>query len=574
MMKNISFVALLLCLGLTSKSTAINYTVAANDNDPASAQIQDSNQKSKHKQIPIDSMYRVMAAEMAIDRVQHESAVANYILAAQETQDPKIAQRATQVALNVSSLETALDPALIWAKTAPKSLEANLTVAAIFIRLKSHHKAAHYLTKIEKLEPSQAYYHFLLVYRQLQGTNGQDVIDTLKYLVESAPLPGAMLALGEIKLAQGEFETSLEFAGKVLNIEPNNSGAIRLKSESLLKLKGSEAAQSFLGEKVIALPEDNDLSSYYVQFLITENKTELARAHLEKLLDANLNPDQSLSLARVAMQAHWYTLAEKSLKKTLGSKDHQNTTHYLLARLAELQEKSDDAIKWYKEVISGPFHVMSQIKASQLLTDKKAYNKAIDILKNTQPQNEFDNKRVVLSLTDIYNRKHDYIAAVEILDKILKYQPDDIEFLYARAINAEKMNQFTLAQKDLLQILSQDPYHIEALNALGYMLTVHTKKYDEALEYLNRALELAPNNASVLDSIGWLNYKMGNLQEALGHLRKAAEIMPDTEIAAHLGEVLWKLNNRDEAKAIWNSALESNPEDSIVIEAMKRLKSE
>ena len=558
-MKTINTLALLLCIGLATEVADTN----------ASAQVQQANTPSS---LSADSIYQLMSAEMALNREDYETALQNYILAAKETQDAKIAARATQIALTISALDVAIEPAMLWANAAPNSLEANLTVAAIFVRLQDHQQGADYLQKVKAIEPEHAYYHYLLLYRQLHGTNGDDVIATLKLMKNDDT--ASQLALADIYLAQEQYTEVEVLADKVLKLTPTNPQAIRLKAECLKQRDGNMSAIKFLRQHVQANPKHTDLTLFFVNFLLSSQQFDEAKQYVNTVLKQSLTPDQSLSLARTAMQAGWYELAKNSLMQTINSSQHQDTAHYLLARISELKNDPEAALKWYQHVLTGPFHVMSQIKASQLLAEENQHDQAITILSNTQPQNEFDQKRIIMSLVDIHNHKKDYAAGIRVLDDALKYQPEDTDLLYARAVNLDKMSLFPQAEKDLLLILQQDPYHVEALNALGYMLTINSKRYTEAQTYLIRALELAPNDASVLDSMGWLQYQQGNLEEALGYLRKAAKIMPDAEIAAHLGEVLWKLNNKEEANSVWESALKVHPNAPYITEAIERLRAE
>jgi len=158
-----------------------------------------------------------------------------------------------------------------------------------------------------------------------------------------------------------------------------------------------------------------------------------------------------------------------------------------------------------------------------------------------------------------------------LLNDTLKKSPHDLDLLYARSLVADHLNQIAQAEKDLKTILTIQPDHLNALNALGFILVNKTKRFDEAKGYLAKALQLSPHNASVLDSMGWLYYKTGDYQKSLATLQKAASIMPNADIAAHLGEVLWHMKDFEAAKRVWREALTQYPKHENIVNVMRRL---
>lgn len=534
--------------------------------------------KSAPHSPPLDeqSLYRVMAAEMALDREHPEVALANYIAAAKETQDPTIASRATQIALTVGSLDIAIEPALIWAKTAPNDLEAQITTAALYLRMDKISDAIPYLRKTEALNPNDAFQYYLILFRQLQDeSDNQRVVQALKELAkEETATASARLALTEIYLFQNKGNDALEMCESALKIAPDSMIGIQLYSESLLRVKGKEAAKSYL-DKIILTKQDNlTLQQYYAQFLYDNNFKDAARAQVEKILKTpNLSADELLQFARLSMQAQWFDLSKKILLRSSKFEESKDLSYYFLARVAEMRDQDGEAIEWFKQVLTGPFHVLSQIRASILLAEKKKYDDALAILSHTQPNDAPESKQILLTTVDILNRANRYKESLNHLDVAISNNPEDLEFRYARSLVADKLNDTKMAENDLRAILAIQPHHLDALNALGYILTNQTNRYKEAEQYLSLALKLSPNNPSVLDSMGWLYYKMGNYKQSLELLQKAQDIQPDAEIAAHLGEVLWQMKDFEGAKRVWNQALEQHPKHEHILNAMQRLMS-
>jgi len=562
-------IALLLCffptLCLSTSSSSVQIIPQSHENTTAT--IEQAN-------IPTQSLYQLIAAELAIERDMPDIALANYIAAAKETKDAQVASRATQIALTVGTLEVAIVPAEIWAQAEPDNLEAQITTAALHLRLNQIDAAMPYLQKSARNNPEEAFQYYLILYRQLQDeADNQRVLQVLQKLSTLAPpvIP-AQLALAEIYLYKGQNKEGLELSQQALKSDPKSVIAIQLNSEALIRSNGKEAAKQFLSKNLQTVLNNTALSQYYTQFLIEHGYEEEAKQHLKQILhNPDLSPQNLLQFARVSMQARWFDISKKILNRTKQYDETQDLSHYFLARIAEQQDQVNEAISWYEQVLTGPFHALSQLRASVLLTEQKQYQRALDILAHTQASDLNEEKQIMLSKVDVLNKSMQFQESFLILNQVIKKTPDDIEFRYARSIVATQLNKTKLAQQDLEAILTLQPNHIDALNTLGYLLISEPQQYQRAEQYLTKALALSPNNPSVLDSLGWLYYKKGDYQKALQMLQQAEKIMPDAEISAHLGEVMWKLNDFEGAKRVWNNALKQHPKHENILNAMKRL---
>ncbi|MBN9288391.1 MAG: hypothetical protein BGO43_14095 [Gammaproteobacteria bacterium 39-13] len=566
------FIPLLIIVpGLTLTSADPQQPPSATNNNPIMVSPEKISPISGH--IPAESLYQVLAAELALDREHPEIALANYIAAAKETQDASIASRATQIALSIASLETAIEPATIWANAAKDNLEAQITTAALYIRINQVPKAVPFLRRAEQANAEEAFQYYLILFRQLQNEeDNQRVIEALRLLSkEETKEVSGHLALAEIYLYQGNEKASLEMSEAALKISPDSPIAIQLYAESLLRSQGKDAAKEFLDKKMASKKQDLLVHQYYAQFLLDNGFTTEARKQIENLVEnPNLTTEELLQFARMSMQAQWFDIAEKVLKRTSNVAESKDLSHYFLARIAEMQDKNDVAIEWFQQVLTGPFHVLSQVRASTLLTEKKQYNKALEILSHAQPSDIPEKKQIILATVDVLNHANRQKEALSLLSESIELMPEEIELHYARSLIADHLDRLDIAEADLQAILAVQPNHLDALNALGYMLANKTNRYAEAQQYLNKAIKISPNNASVLDSLGWLYYKMGDYKKSLETLEKAAKIMPDAEIAAHLGEVMWHMKDFEGAKRVWHDALEQHPKHENIMEAMKR----
>lgn len=523
--------------------------------------------------IPIESFLQLLAAEMALDRIEPEIALANYIAAAKQTQDKSVAKRATEIALTLASLEVALQPALLWSKLAQNDLEAQITLAAIYLRLRKAPEAVPYLIQLSKINSEMANQHYLLLYQQLpEAEEKEELIKALKTIAKDHKEAfSAELSLAEILLSQQKAKEALTFSKQAMDKEPNRTESIRIYSLNLAHLNQIEEAKQLIQQKMNG-KADFELKRFYLDFLMNFEQTEEGkRVFQDVITEKSLSGKDKLDLAKFAMQAQWYNEAKKVLMQLKGSTEHKDIAHYFLARLAEISKTPKEAIEWYKQVLTGPFHLLSQLRASMLLSEAKEFDAALLVLQRAQPQTDEDQKRILMSKIDVMLNAKMYDKAIVKLNKALSYNDADIELRYARSLVATNLKQIELAETDLKWIISHQENHIDALNALGYLLTNHTKRYQEAYQYLEKALKLSPNNPIVLDSMGWLYYKMGKLEESVELLQKASGIVSDPEIAAHLGEVLWHMKDYKKARQIWNQGLALSPNNENILNAMQRL---
>lgn len=539
---------------------------------PTSTDTLTTGQIHKEQAIPAESLYQMLAAELAESRNQPEIALANYIAAAKQTQDPNVAKRATELALSHTSLEVAVEPAELWAKLAPNDLESQITMAAIYIRLFKAEKAIPYLKQLEKINPDEVHQHFLLLYQQMPQDNEKEVlVKALNQLSQQPNSFAANIALGEINLQTEHPDKALTFSEKALKQKPENIYSIQLYTKTLVALKQTPKAKKYL-DSIANNTTRLDLKSFQLQFLANQKFDVEGKKVLHEIMQQfDLKPGEILQLAKFSMQAQWYKSSQEILERLRTFPESKDIAHYFLARIAEIQNKPKDAIQWFEQVLTGPFHVLSQIRASVLLMNEKEYDKALTLLSRAQSQNLNDKIRLIITESEVLQKAQRYDQAFDKLTEAVQLDPNDDELLYSRSLLATQLEKHQMAEQDLRAIITQNPNHIDALNALGYLLTNHSKRYDEAKELLNRAIKLSPNNPTVLDSLGWLEYKLGQNEEALKYLRRAAKLAQDPEISAHLGEVLWAMKDYKAAREIWDQALVLNPKNDLILKTMNQL---
>lgn len=289
------------------------------------------------------------------------------------------------------------------------------------------------------------------------------------------------------------------------------------------------------------------------------------------------------SIGMLAMDIKEYDYARRYFTMLYKLKKHSSQGAFLLGVIAYKEEKNKLALNWFNKVENKKYKYESLLRMAIILSEQKKYQRAIILLDNflatlSSPpvkaigsdkgdtltkQGEKQLNLLRLKADILYQAKL-YNQAYSSYTDALKLKPKNAELLYSRAMTAEKLDKIALSEKDLLSIIKDDPKNSTAFNALGFILTERTTRYNDARKYIEKALQITPNDMAILDSMGWVLYKMGRIQESLGFLKQAHAFGNNPEIAAHYGEALWAAGDRQKATTIWKSALVKNPEHIVL----------
>ncbi len=250
----------------------------------------------------------------------------------------------------------------------------------------------------------------------------------------------------------------------------------------------------------------------------------------------------------------------------------QGEAQYYLGRIYENRRLYEEAIDWYEQVHAGEYSFDARLRVAELLGVLERSEEAIAqldaMLKGSQSTGSL--VRIYITKGELMRSARRYTEAMEVFNTALEIVPGNSDLLYARALVAEKLGRIDLLEADIRTILTTEPDNAHALNALGFTLADQTDRYEEAFGYLERAIEIMPDDPAIIDSWGWVHYRLGRHEEAIRLLRKALSRLDDAEIAAHLGEVLWVTGQHDEAREVWQRALQKAPDDPLLLEVMQR----
>jgi tetratricopeptide (TPR) repeat protein len=272
------------------------------------------------------------------------------------------------------------------------------------------------------------------------------------------------------------------------------------------------------------------------------------------------------------LQEQNFDEAVKNFKRLVKTGTRADEGHYYLGRVAEERKRYKEAITWYLKVGEGDYFLDAQSRVAGVYVKLGSLQKARDQLKRAR--NETDDEEVSIRLYlaegQLLREAKLYNAGMALYSRALTEHPGNGDLLYSRALMAEKIDRIDLLEADLRAILADDPNNATALNALGYTLADRNERIEEAFAYIKRALKAKPDDPTVIDSMGWVQFRMGNINEAEHYLRRAFELLQDAEIAGHLSEIIWEKGNKSEARDLIREALKREPEDEYLLELRQR----
>ena len=535
--------------------------------------LQYPSQAASRERLEADPLYRILTAEFAGQREQLPVAVAQYAKLAADTRDPALAERATKIALYARDSTAALLAAERWITLVPMNLEARQIAAAMYVRE-------------GQAEPAIAHLKYVLAHdRSAEGNKLKMIANLLgreedkatalavmeQLLDKKIDDPDTLLMYAVLALRADKLDASRKAMDQLV-AKADINPTIALAYVAALQKQGElKEALKFLEKALQRTPEEFGLRLLYARLLAEADRFDDARVQFMRL--NRLAPDSTdvlYALGLLNLQTNRLPAAEKNFRAMKQYAEREDDANFYLGQIAEARKQPAVALQAYSEVMAGPSLFQAQVRTAVLLASQKKVAEARAVLVALKPDSDDQRRQAVLVEAEILAEQRDYTKAMAVFDKALN-GTYDTTLLYSRAMLAERMNRLDVLETDLREILKREPDNTDALNALGFTLADRTARFAEAHTLIKRALAITPDNFYVLDSMGWVLYRLGRLEEAVPYLQKARAQRNDPEVAAHLGEVLWALGRRGDARAVWDSALESHPEDQKILDAIKRL---
>ena len=520
-------------------------------------------------------LYEFLLGEIALQRGDAGLAAQTYVDLAKRTRDPRIARRAVEVANQARMPELALEAAKLWQEIEPASAQALQVVAALLVTSKRVEEAEPYLVKLLAADGVNVENGFMQMNRLLAGNPDKVAnLRVVRNLAAKYPeLAQAQFAVAQAAALAGDDAAALEAIRRAGKIRPDWETAAIFEAQLLQKQSPAEAAK-VLGNFVEKYPTAREARINYARVLVLDKRFPEARKQFEALLAASPgNSEVIYAVGLLAFQLKDYAVAEENMKRLLGLKYRDpGGVRYVLGQIAEEQKHWPEAIKWYESVADGDQVIPARVRAAGAMAKQGKVDEARAFLQRVGA--EFPDERVQFTVAEAQllrdaNRNRE---AYDMLGQALKQDPEQPELLYDYALTAEKLERYDVLETNLRKLIQVRPDHAHAYNALGYSFAERNTRLPEAKKLIEKALEIAPEDYFIIDSLGWVLYREGNLKGAAEQLRRAYLGRPDAEIGAHLGEVLWVMGQREEADKVWQESLKASPENESLQKTIKRFK--
>ena len=522
-----------------------------------------------------DQLFQAISGELSAQRGDLERAAEIYFDLATETRDVGIIERAVQFSSAIGDGRSLLELGLLWAQAAPDVPEPHLLLA---FQLLEAGRPGQALSHMEQVLEAGGSFEFSILASAtggIGGTQRSELIAGLLSLKERYPDNRSIrIALVQLLAQNQEFAAALTEFEQMSERAELTPDLVRLHAQLHTSVGQNDGALEALRSGLERFPEDRELRLTYARLLLQQRELEAAREQFGIMLaQAPDDWEILLSTGLLDLETENYESAIGIFEQTLAAGMNEDDSHFYLGYANQQLGDVLAAIEHFRQVRQGVDNFLpAQQQATRLSIQLGQFEEAHDWLAqlsrgSSRLEVQFISMESAILLQEGYPER-----AGELLNLSLNRYPNHADLLFSRVFVHDTVGDMAGSEADLQQIIRMQPDNARALNHLGYMLADRTERYEEALELIERAIALEPEDPAIIDSLGWAQYKLGILEEALENLRRAYAAFPDHEVAAHLGEVLWALDRREEAEQIWEEALVENPESEFVLPTMERLK--
>jgi tetratricopeptide (TPR) repeat protein len=528
-------------------------------------------------------VFKYLAAEVAGQKGELGISTQLFYDLAKSSRDVRLAERAAKVAMYSKNAQAALETAKLWVELDANSTEAQQAAVQIYVINGDFNAAKPLLQKLLANTETQSngFLYLNTLFSHQANRN------TVLQLAQDLAAPYKQLAEAHFSVAQAAFQAnnlSLALKESTLanQLKPHWEIAAIQQADILYSTSPDHAIsfyRNFLGDNADA----NDARLNLARMLIKQSRFNEAKPELVKLSKlANSNPEILVVVGLLFVQSNQFNDAEKYFLQALDSEIKNKDPIYLyLGQIAEKNKNDTEAINWYNKVQQlatnknnqqNDHYLDAKLSAANVINRSQGADIAIKMLDDLENLSDIQLAQVITAQANILAQSKRHQESFELLGKAVANMPNTSELIYEYAMSAERVQQYTVLETQLRLLIKIKPTFAQAYNALGYSFADRNVKLEEANRLIAKALELSPGDHYIMDSMGWVQYRLGNLDKAYEYLNKAYNLQNDSEIAAHLGEVLWKQGKHDEASKIWDEGLKANPQNETILKTIKKLK--
>lgn len=535
-----------------------------------------SNPKSASEQLIDQSgqqVFQVLVAEMALQLGDTNLATKAYSDLSLRTRDPRVLERTVEIAGYARRFDIALEAAKLWLDVEPDSVRAQQMLTSMLIMSNRMDELAPTLIRMLEMDRAALGANLLGLNRMFARNEDRVAVFNLieKVCRPFFGVPEAHYAVAIAASSAAMHERAQAEVNRALELRPEWEMAALLQAQIAARTSAAQAI-AYLQAFVDRNPMARDAHLQLARALVGEKRYDEARQHFNQLLKGFPdNPDVVYPVALLALQQNDLAVAETQFNHllTLDIPD-KSIAYYYLAQIAEEKGKLDEALGLYAKVESGDQMVQARMRSAQILAGQGKLDEARKLLSEASTGSEEQSIQFAIAEAALLRKAKQPQAAFDLLDARLETQPDNAELLYETALLAERLDQLEIMERRLRRVIELQPEHGQAYNALGYSFADRGIRLPEARELIDKALALMPNDTFILDSLGWVQYRQGDLAGALATLERAYGMRDDPEIGAHLGEVLWAIGRKDDAQKLLRAAQKKHPDNEPLADAVKK----
>jgi tetratricopeptide (TPR) repeat protein len=531
--------------------------------------------KPKITEANAEFVYKYLLGEIAGQRGELPLASQLFFDLAKQTRDARLAERAAKAAAYANQPAMALQASTLWTELDPNSIEAQQAASQLLVASGNLKAAKPQIKKLLAKEDTRANGFLYLNTLLSKQKDKLEVLEVVQELAKPYPkLPEAHFAVAQAAFFADKpdiAKSALEAADKQ---QPGWETGAQMQGQILFK-ESPEKALEFYKTFLKKYPNANDVRMTYAKTLVSQKKIQEAKPEFIRLVDsAKGSPEVSAVVGLLSLESAEYAMADQYFEQALkaGFKE-PDQLHLYLGRSAEKQKDDARALSWYDKIEPGDFYLDGRISAAGVLARTKGVDAAITMLDDINDLTIEQQVLIIQTEASLLNQAKRHQDAFDLMQKAVVNWPNSPEIIYDYAMTAERVGKLEIMEEALYKLIKMRPDYAAAYNALGYSYADRNIKLIEAKALVETALKLSPSDHYIMDSLGWVYFRLGDLPNAIEYLRKAYEIQADPEIAAHLGEALWKQGQQEEAKVIWEQALKAYPENDVLLATTKKFKS-
>lgn len=531
-------------------------------------------QKLPARELTPQILYQSILAEIAVARGKLPLAASLYADLAKSTRDPRLARRAAEIAFHAKLGPAAIGAARLWLELEPESAQARQYLWSLLATSGRNDELAEALTEAVKAEANTGAALLQLNRLLVGGKDRQAVMHIVdKVTAPYLSLPEARFARAQAAASAREELRAMAEIDELLKLKPDWPPAILVKAQLLARSpeKALEVLDGYLQRQ--AASPSGDIRLARARLLVELRRfTEARDAFAALLKEQPDNPDIIYALGLLSMQLDDDVAAEAHLRRLLAmGYAEDDSVRFYLGQLVADGGRIDDALELYDGIPEkSSRYAPAQAKAAELLRNSGRLDDALAKLRNAAAASAEMRSALVVAQGQLLAEAGREQEGLDLLSRALAAHPDDPMLLYEVGMMEERAQRYEAMEGHLRRLIKLKPDHAQAYNALGYSFVDRNLRMGEARQLIDKAMALTPDDPFILDSKGWLHFRLGESDKAEPYLRQAYRLRPDPEIAAHLGEVLWTLDRRDEARSLWDAATRAAPTNAVLSSTIKR----